>query len=82
MGSVMYDLQVYAPPWEVMMGSKCRMSVVAFPIVLTETSEPSTSWLSGPNHLTVGWRLEVTVQDREYFPPAERGLAGPETTTS
>ena len=76
---VMVDLQAYVPPWEVLMGSKCRISVVVFPSmtvspIFRETSEPSTSWLLGSSHWTEEGRSEVTLQVRLYFSPASRGL--------
>ena len=85
--SLMVDLQVYVPPWEVLMGSKCRISVVVFPSmtvspIFRETSEPSTSWSLGSSHWTEEGRSEVTVHVRVCFPPADRGLEGPEISTS
>ncbi len=81
------DWQEYVPPWEVLMGSKCRKRVVVFHSVtgcpvLAEISAPSTSWLPGPSHVTVEGSSEVTVQVRENFPPAGRGLAAPEIPTT
>ena len=85
--SLMVDLQVYVPPWEVLMGSKCRISVVVFPSmtvspIFRETSEPSTSWSLGSSHWTEEGRSEVTRHLRVYFPPADRGLEGQEISTS